>query len=428
MKRLITFLIALFWGTPIGLAEPSSIERAETLSLATEPLSLDQCLERALHDPPTEQNLRARVRAAEALLTQARTVPNPVFSYTAQDIGLKTPAGPALLHQLTLSLPILAAYLRTQEARVAHAAMDQASAQADEDRRQIRLLVGRAYYDARMSTRLAALEEQAVAVAVELVAQTRRRVHHGDTGAYDVGRALAEELDARRTAEQAARRRDLDLLALSVFLGAATPFLVTLRDNAPEPPALLGSSQELSSSSAVLDSARAARPDLRAARAQLQRATEQQRLEARRALPLAELQLVSGVRLTETGVGGLIAFSVPLPLFDHNAGPRAAAAAQAASARASLVIAERQLALDLATAEREVQGARDALIRFVRPLVNLRQSALTGARRLFAEGMATLLDVVTAQRDLLAAQRALAQAEREASLSAFRLRVACGEP
>lgn len=413
MKRLITFLIALFWGIQ---------------SVAAEPLSLEQCLERALQDPPTEQNLSVRVRAAEALLTKARTVPNPVISYTAQDIGLKTPAGSALLHQLTLSLPILAAYLRTQEARVARAAMDQASAQVDEDRRQIRLLVGRAYYDARMSTRLAALEEQAVAVAVELVAQTRRRVHHGDTGAYDVGRVQAEELDARRTAEQAARRRDLDLLTLSVLLGAATPFLVSLRDNDPEPPVSLGPSQELSNSYAGLDTARAARPDLRAARAQLQRATEQQRLETRRAFPLADLQLVGGVRLTETGVGGLIAFSVPLPLFDHNAGPRAAAAAQAASARAGLAIAERQLALDLATAERELHGARDALIRFVRPLVNLRGSTLTGARRLFAEGMATLLDVVTAQRDLLAAQRALAQAERDASLAAFRLRIARGEP
>jgi outer membrane protein TolC len=368
------------------------------------------------------------VRAAEALIIQARTLPNPVFTYTAQDLGLKTPVGPALLHQLTLSVPILIAYLRTQEARVARAALEQAAAQADEDRRQLRLLVGRAYYDARLSTRLAALEEQAIAVAAELVAQTRRRMHHGDVGSYDVGRAQAEELDARRQAEHAARRRDLDLLALSVILGAEAPFRVNLRDQDAESLEPIGGSPDLSIPSAALERARAARPDLRAARAQLQRAAELQKFEARRTLPLAELQLVGGARLTETGVGGLIAFSVPLPLFDHNAGPRAAAAAQSDSARANLALTERQLALDLAAAQRELQGARDALLQYVRPLVDLRASSLLGARRLFGEGMLSLLDVIAAQRELLAAHRALAQAERDASLAAFRLRIARGEP
>ena len=91
-----------------------------------------------------------------------------------------------------------------------------------------------------------------------------------------------------------------------------------------------------------------------------------------------------------------------------------------------LELTERQLALDLMTALRDLSGAHDTRIRFAGPLVRLRESNLTGARRLLTEGMSPLLDVVTAQRDLIAAQRALAQAEHDAALAAFRLRIALG--
>lgn len=400
-------------------ARPAS---ADPPRWADEPLGLEQCIDHALHDAPTEQRLQARLRAAESLLIQARTVPNPVFSYTAQDLGLQTPSGPALLHQQLISYPILIAYLRTQEASVARAAMAQTAAQTDEERRQLRLAVGRAYYDAILSARLAALEEQAVAIAAEFVAQTRRRVQHGDTGSHDVGRAQAEELDARRLAEQASRRRDLDRLALSLLLGTEAPFLVRLRE-----PDVEANPDPVPALEQLLARARSARPDLRAAQAELRRAGEQQRLEARRSIPLAEVQLIGGVRVTATGIGGVLAVGVPLPLFDHNAGPRASAAAQVSAARAALSLVERQLAFDLISAVRELEGARDALLRFARPLVSLRQTTLVGARRLFAEGLTPLLEVIAAQRDLTAAQRALAQAERDAALAAFRLRIGLGD-
>jgi outer membrane protein TolC len=247
-------------------------------------------------------------------------------------------------------------------------------------------------------------------------------VRHGDTGRYEVDRARAEELEARRLAELALRRSDLDRLSLSLLLGADPPFPVRLReyalsagpDHAPDPESLL-------------ERARALRPDLRAARAAVQRALDQRGLEARRAFPLADWQLTGGVRVTSAGVGGLLAVGGPLPLFDHNGGARTAAAAQALSARAVLTLLERQLALDLTSAARDLEGAADALRRFARPQVVLREATLRGARRLLAEGVATPLEVITAQRDLVAAQRVLAQVEHDLSAAAFRLRIAQGE-
>ena len=130
------------------------------------------------------------------------------------------------------------------------------------------------------------------------------------------------------------------------------------------------------------------------------------------------------MRESAAGVGGLVALSVPVPLFDHNAGPLLATRAQTQAAQAALVLSRRQAALEIRRAERERQGAQDALTRIARPLVPLREQALWAAQRQFAEGTVPLIEVVTAQRDLLAAERALAMAEREAESAAWELRLA----
>jgi len=432
MRRSLSLFALLLAGVCAGRlhAAPWARTTAAAPPWAAEPLSLGRCVELALADVPSEQARQARLAAAKALLVQAKTIPNPLFSYTAQDIGLAGASGPALLHQQALSFAPLYGYRASQEAKLAAAQVAQVAADIEEDRRLLRLAVGRAYYEARLAMQLAAIETQAVEGGRELVAKTARRVQHGDAGQLEVVRAQAEELEAQSGLELAVRRRDLSLLALSVLLGAEQPLPVTLSASASAEllPQALRLAAEAPATGAVherlLALARAARPDLRAAQAQLRRATEQQRLEVRRAVPLADLQLVVGARESAAGVGGLVAFSLPLPLFDHNAGPRASAAAQAESARAALAATERQIALEIATALREWQGAGSALLQIARPLVQLREQALVAANRQFAEGIVGLLEVVTAQRDLLASRRALARVEQEVSQAGWRLRLA----
>lgn len=389
-------------------------------SWSAEVLTLERCVELALQDGPTQKMLRARNATAEAEEISVRTVPNPIFSYTAQDLGLVTPSGPALLHQQAVSFPILFFYTRQKAAQVARAARTQASALVDEERRQLQRTLGRSYLDAILLARLQRIDERAQQLAADLVAQASRRVQHGEAGTIEIARARAEALDAQRSAEQSQRRSDKARLQLSALLGAEQPFLVRL----PEP---AQPSRELlprPAAGAPATDALALRPDLRAAQAALERARRQQELEVRRQVPLADLQLVAGARESAAGVGGLVALSVPVPLFDHNAGPLLAARAQAEAALAALVLSRRQAALELRRAEREWQGTYDALTRIARPLVPLREQALWAAQRQFAEGTVPLLEVITAQRDLLAAERALAEAEREAALAAWELRLA----
>lgn len=410
----VAFMLALLGASGVAGADSALPPWAE------EPLSITRCAELALRDAPTQQLLGARIRAAEAAVKLARTIPNPVISYTAQDLGLITPGGPALLHQQTLSFPILFAYTHTKEAQVAQTALVQTAATIAEERRQLRRAVGRAYLDAVLAARLLAVEERAAQLAAELVAQAERRVQHGDAGPIEITRARAEELAAQRGVEQSLRRSDLARLSLSLLLGAERPFVVRLSDAPLVPEQIANPPTAQEHTSAAWNN----RPDLRAARAALERAQLQLQLETRRQIPLADLQLVAGARESAAGTGGLLALSLPVPLFDHNAGPRLAAQAQVDAARAALVLRERQIAHEIASAEREWQGARDALIRLARPLVLLREQAQHAAQRQFAEGILSLLDAITAQRDRLAAERALVQAERDAATAAWELRIA----
>ncbi|MFO0579746.1 MAG: TolC family protein [Polyangia bacterium] len=390
---------------------------------AEEPLTLGRCVELALQDGLTVQALRARVQAAEAAVTTAQTPPNPVFTYTAQDLGLVTPSGLALLHQQALSLPILAAYTRQKEAQVVRAALAQVSASAAEERRQLRRAVGRAYLDAVLAERLAELDARAERLAAELIGQATRRMQHGEAGAIEITRAHAEALDVQRSAQGSRRRSEQARLALSTWLGAELPFLVRLAV-APTSP-VVPVVQEAAPSEAAQDPQDpSARADLVAAQAAVARAARQVELEARRQLPLADLQLVAGARESAAGVGGLLALSVPVPLWDHNRGPLRLARAQLEGARAEHALRTRQVALELASTERERQGTRDVLDQLARPLVPLREQALRAAQRQFAEGLVPLLEVITAQRDLLQAERALAQAERDAAVAEWELRIA----
>ena len=177
----------------------------------------------------------------------------------------------------------------------------------------------------------------------------------------------------------------------------------------------------------------ASRPDIRQARASVVRAEEAQQLELRRTLPLSEVQLSVAARETDPGgpspapqVAALVAVSAPIPTFDQNAGNRMRARAQADAARAQLIRVERAAALEVGAAWLDWQRAREALEKFARPAVTAREQALDGTRRLLTAGLAGLLDVIAAQRDLLASRRALAQAERDAAVAAWRLGMAAG--
>lgn len=399
------------------------------------PLSLEACVKLAQQSKPQQLAERARLLDAEGQLKQARTLPNPMLSYVAQDLGLQSQGGPLLLHQAQLGFPPLLALLRIQESQAASAGRQRTMAANQEDHRQLKRAVGRAFYDLLLAQQVAAIDAQAVQVAAALLEQNSRRQKNGELGALEVLRARAEVLEAQRSAQLSARQHLQLQLAFSILLGAATPLRVHLQDedveSSSQPPSGLPTELQAALAAEHVDSARLLlqlaqnrRPDLQQASAELKQAEELQHLAALRTIPFVDLQLTGGVRVSAAGVGGVVGVSAPLPLLDFNQGPRQRAQAQVMSARAAYLRVDRQVHLEIETSYADWQQTRHALQQFAQPVVEARAQIVRATQQQQVEGVASVLDVILAQRELLAAQKVRAQVIHDAQVARWQLAVA----
>lgn len=399
------------------------------------PLSLDACVKLAQQSTPQQLTERARLYDAAGQLKQARTLPNPTMSYVAQDLGLQNQGGPLLLHQAQLGLSPLLALLRIQESQAASAGQQSTMAANQENHRQLKRAVGRAFYDVLLAQQVAAIDAQAVQVAAALLEQNSRRQKNGELGGLEVLRAQAEELEAQRSAQLSARQHLQLQLAFSIVLGAATPQRVRLLDedvdSVSQPPSGLPAelqaalvAEHADSSRMLLFLAQNRRPDLQQASAELKQAEELQHLAALRTIPFVDLQLTGGVRVSTAGVGGVVGISTALPLLDFNQGPRLRAQAQVLAARAAYVRVDRLVRLEIASSYVDWQQTRHALRQFAQPVVDARAKIVRATQQQLIEGVASVLDVILAQRELLAAQKVRAQVIHDAQVARWQLAVA----
>ena len=444
--RTAILLCSLLGGLCLGQLPSARADENLPHPDLSQPLSLADCLR--LSDSSAVPVLAARARRleADAGVAQAAALPNPSFSYVAQDLGLTTAAGPLLLHQAMLGLAPGTALLRIQESRAARLARSGAEATVAVERRTLRLAIGLAFYDLGFLHRLAEVEQQALRLTAAYVAQAQLRQAHGDASGLDTQRAQAEHLDAQRQAEATNRERLRTELGFSIALGAERPQPLQLifnpdissevsgevsSDWAAHPSdALVGlpplpESLTADDTERLLDDlfrlAREHRPELRQAMAEGEQAIALGRLAVLRTLPLADAQLAFGLRHSAVGTSGVIAVSGSLPLLDFASGPRLRAQAQGLQARAHMLQKERQIRLELAAALHDLQTLRSQRRQHALPLRELRSQILKTVRLQFAEGVVPFFDVVQAHRDLLAAERALATVERDAQKARFRL-------
>lgn len=398
------------------------------------PLSLDACVKLAQQSTPQQLVERARLLDAEGQLKQARTLPNPTLSYAAQDLGLQNQGEPLLLHQAQLGFPPLLALLRIQESQAASAGRQRTMAANQEDHRQLKRAVGRAFYDLLLAQQVAAIDAQAVQVAAALLEQNLRRQKNGELGALEVLRARAEELEAQRSAQLSSRQHLQLQLTFSILLGAATPLRVRLQDedieSSSQPPTGLPAevqaalaAEHVDSSRLLLQLAQNRRPDLQQASAELKQAEELQHLAALRTIPFVDLQLTGGVRVSAAGVGGVVGVSAPLPLLDFNQGPRQRAQAQVLAARSAYFRVDRQVHLEIESSYADWQQTRHALRQFAQPVVDARAQLVRATQQQLIEGVASVLDVILAQRELLAAQKVRAQVIHDAQVARWQLAV-----
>jgi len=254
------------------------------------------------------------------------------------------------------------------------------------------------YAQAQAAQRRVLIAEQNLAIANELSSSVGRRVEAGAVSPAEGSRARAEvargrlELHQSRVEASTFQSRLVSLWGGSE--GEATE-LEPIRDSLPDLPSIES-----------LDRMGARSASIRALESRVR--TQDSRIRMQKSLASPDLGVSGGIR-TNRGSGdeSLVAgLSVPLPLFDRNAGNVAAAEAERAKVIAELAAAKRDQRLALGELLATVESARA-----VRE--SLRSEVLPEATRALDEIMSGYLrgrfnyvDVLEARRSVLTASQA----------------------
>lgn len=335
----------------------------------------------------------ARARAAEAagLAAQASAYPNPTAS-AAFDPLFGDTDGFAYEASAGLSQMLVWPDLRNARIQSAreHAAAAVARARADSLR--LAFEVVQAYVGAAAAQERADRLGDVARVVRQATAAADERYAEGDMAGFDLHRLRVEQaryetaLELARLEAASARRQ----LALLILPGSA---LTDAAEAAPAggldrlPPAVL-LADALAAASRLRPEAAAARTEVEAVRSALRAA----RL-SRRPSPTVS----AGVQRQQGGFyGPTLGLSLPLPVFDRNAGKIAAEQARLDQAETRLDLVERRIAADVRSAYETYAslGRRTALVRG--ELLSGTEGLLATARLAYAEGALSLVELLDA--------------------------------
>ena len=428
-------------------------------------LSVEDAVNRALRSSDETQLALAQVEVADAQLTVARAAGLPQLrlntTYTRAFKNARATAVGQLFNQpntynvnLNLSQTVFQGGRIAAASRAASAVREATRLDVQEVRASITVAVQRAYLDALLAQRVAAIQEENLSLAEARVTQVQQLLSAGRVARYDLLRARVERANIEPLVIQARSAQELALLDLKRVLNIP-----------PEQPLVLTSTLDAATATTVLASlddstGTPERAAVRSAELQVQARRQGVRIARADFLPTVALSFQNGYQAfpppgmgfpTEFGRaspafcpepnstrscqnGGwfedrALALTFSWPLFD---GFRTRANIDLAEAQQRL--AELQLQQTRETVTMEVARAR-AELRRVRALFAAQQQNVAEAREAFelaslrfSRGLSTQLEVSDAQLALLTAQTNAARTTSDLYLAGAELARALGRP
>ncbi|MGE5362062.1 MAG: TolC family protein [Bacteroidales bacterium] len=422
----------LGFGLALCLALGAAVGAQETAIPAR--LTLDEALRIADERNPSLVSARAVVAMAEADVATARIRPNPAFSFQSEGYSLFGSSNPPFLNAQEL-------YLRADQEielggrrglRTESAEMGRTGAQAalEDERRRLHLDVRRAYFQVVLAR---ADQEAARATLAEIdkvIGINRVRLEQGEISGGELRRIQVERLrfmDDALSADLAARNARAALLAL---LKAPRLDIEVEPTEALQVPGAMAAaaapSQEAWAKMAgdVLASALGRRPDLAVARSDEARAETETRLQ--RALRTPNLTIGGGYRRDFGQNGVLFSVTMPLPLFDTNAGRIARAEAERQLAASRVAATQSAIALDVQQAMNAVDVNRARVAYIEKDYLPNAREVRDIVQASYGEGAADLLDFLDAQRAYRETLRTYNRALFDYRVSMFQLEAATG--
>lgn len=373
---------------------------------ATAPLTLAAALTLAAQANPRLAMARHERDAVEGAVLQAGARPNPVV-----DVGFEDTRRATRATTVTVSVPLELGGQRQRRIDAAERGLDAAS--ADLRTRQAELVAGVtiAFDEVLAAQQRVRLAHESLEVAANVSASVAKRVQAGKVSPVDETRARVAQANVRLEALKA----DADLAgarqALAAYWGEGMPRFTAAAGNLDDVPALPDWQALVAH---LADS-----PALARTRVEVARRQALLRLEQSRRTP--DVTVTMGMkRSNELGLNqAVFGVSVPLPLFDRNAGNVLEALRRTDQAGDALLASASDARQELAQAYRSLQTARTEAQALAGDILPGAQGAWEAAVKGFAFGKFAYVDVLDAQRTLILAKsahlRALADAHRAAA-------------
>lgn len=364
-------------------------------------LTLESALQSAFAGNPDLAAAQWEIDIAQGGRQQAGLIPNPVASWDAEDTRRSTRTTTVKLSQ-TLEL----GGKRGARIEVASRAQEAAAQELEQRRNLLRAEVIDGFYGALWAQERLELAQRSMALAERGLVIANGRVTAGKASPVEATRAQVEVSQIRLERSRAEIGVSDAYRRLAAITGSSTIGFERVEAGAVNTPALPSATQLL----ARLEST----AELRLAQLQIQQRDAGLGLEKAQRIPDLDVSIGSQYDASVRERVNLVGVSMPIPLFNRNQGNVLAASRRADQARDLRNATELRLrtetrqALDLwATANSEVRA-------FNQVILPAAQSAVDSATRGFEMGKFNFLDVLDAQRTLIAARTqylaALAQA------------------
>lgn len=380
-----------------------------SVALAQGPvLTLDNALQTAQANNPELAVARWGIDIAEGERRQAGVLPNPELSWEMEDTrnGSQT---------TTVSVSQMFELGGKRGARLGVAGRDSELAGLELERQGnvLRAEVIAAFEASVQAQEGLQLAEESLRLSERALQVVQGRVKAGSASPVEATRAQVQLSEVRLEQGRAEQALTVAYQQLAAATGAPVAAFSRVESKSDQTPGVPSRTQLLERLEQT--------PDMRLVRTQIDQ--RDAALDLARANRIPDLTVSVGSQYSETERErvNVVGVSLPIPLFDRNQGNVLAAARRADQARDQRNSAELRLRSEVIQALAQWSTAAQEVQDFDRSILPSAQQAVEAATRGFERGKFAFLDVLDAQRTLVAARLQYLQAQAQRSEARVRL-------
>ncbi|CRL99536.1 MULTISPECIES: TolC family protein [Pseudomonas] len=390
---------SLLGATALWMA--ASVAQAQTLTL-------DAALRTAFANNPDLAAAQWEIDIAQGGRQQAGLIPNPVASWDAEDTRRNARTTTVKLSQ-TLELG------GKRDARIDLATQAQVAAALtlEQQRNSLRADVIDSYYGALRAQERLALAQRSLALAERGLVIAKGRVSAGKSSPVEATRAQVQLSEIRLEMNRAQVGLTDAYRRLAASTGSTAPDFDTVAAQKQAAPSLPPCAQLLARVEQTTQ--------LRLAELRIRQGEASVNLEKAQRIPDLDVSIGSQYDASTRERINLVGVSIPIPLFNRNQGNVLAANRRADQARDLRNAVELRLRAETLQALALWRTANTEVQTFNQQILPAAQSAVDSATRGFEMGKFNFLDVLDAQRTLIAARTQYLTATAQATDAWVRL-------